>query len=201
MTGEKYDIEERFDAAVLYAVEILDDFDETGGAPPIAAVLDNIEDEYDAAIREHRGMDPKLVIWAVQSLLDAAQFPVGNRPDEYDPDVMVSACSLDAPMFRFTCKAGRPVNGRGAGKIAYVVGAVVGRFDLNTSRNAEPARHKPLDGKISAIDAIVEAQRRRKRTPNSFSGVRNCVERSEQENDLFEEGRQRGIADARSVAN
>lgn len=201
MTGKKHDIEEQFDAAVLYAIEIIDDFDETRGATPVAAVLDHIEDEYNRAIQEHRGMDPKLVIWAIQMLLNAAQFPVGNRPDEYDPDAMVSAPSLDAPLFSFTCKAGRPVNERGASEIAFAVGAVVGRFGLNTSRNAEPAPHKPRDGKVSAIDAVVEAQRRRNRTPNSFSGVRNCVERSEQAKDAFEEGRHYGLAEARTVAN
>ena len=200
MTGMKHDIEEQFEAAVLFAMEILDEFDETRAAPPIAAVLDTIEDEYNAAIQEHRWMDPKLVMWAFQSLLDVAQFPATNRPEEYDPETVVGAPNLDAPLFRFVRKAGRPVNKRGAIDIAFAVGAVVGRFGLTTSRNAEPAPHKPLNGKISAIDAVVEAQMRRHRIPNSYSGIRDCVERSEQAKDAFEEGRLLGSDEARPVA-
>ncbi len=193
-------IKERFEEAVRYAVDILEEFDEGSEAPKIAVVLDTLEDEYDAALRGQRGMDPRLVKWAVQSLLDAAQFPLDNRPDEYDPDALENEPRVDVPVFRFVRRAGRPFDEHGAMVIAFTVGAVMERFGLSKSRNVAPKLHKPLDGKVSAIDAVAEAQKRRKLMPNSESGVRRCVGTNGVTALSFEDGRLRGAADARSIA-
>lgn len=184
MRDDDMDITTKFNAAVDYAAEILTDFHETSRDCSVATLLEELAYEYSAALQEDRGMDPRLVKWAVQNLLDAVRFDPDNAPDEYDPDSGGVAAATDLglrsspPLFRYVKpRPGRKPSKRSiSGQFNHVLGALVGRFGLHPSRNAEPKLGKPLDGAVSAIDAVAAAMTRLKRLPRSPSGIRKAIE-------------------------
>lgn len=134
--------------------------------------------EYRESMSEGRGMNSEEVKHCVQIILDAARFDPENRPYEYDPKAQEKPSDPDLRVFAFRT-AGR---GRPAGReyedhaISYIIGAVVGRFDLRLYPKPS-SRLGQKDRRPSAIEVVAEAQRQRKRRPMSVEGVRKAFER------------------------
>ncbi len=185
--------------AIAYAAEILEWFEEDKGRPPIALVLDALQQEYEAAQNERRGMDPLMVRSAVQALIDVARFPPGNAPEIFDPDQPGDVMLLDAPLFRFVNRRGRPQNPETAAAVAFAVGAVCARFDMKKSRNAAPSPYRESQDTKSACDVVAAANQSLRLQPASYSGVRDCLERGYGCELISEEGRLRGAADRKSA--
>ena len=173
-------IADRFNAAVNYATEMLYDFLEASKPIRVAVLLDWLTDEYWKARRERRGMDSDIVKIAVQGIIDAAKFSPENRPDEYDHDDTASALAsepdLPPPIFRFVCSVGAdPRAPEKEAALLYTLGEVMSRYELKLYRNVQPKTHKPLDGKISACDAVAAANARLGQTPATYSALRKMV--------------------------
>lgn len=173
-------VENLFKAATNYAVELLSGFAETTAPSPVAVLLDSLTDEYVRAKRNRCGMDPDLVKIVVQGVLDAADFPSENRPDEYDPEATepTRSSELDAPIpiFRFVRKKGanpRPTEELAA--LSFTLGAVMTCYGLTLYRNAQPTVHKPLDGRVSACDAVAAANCRLGRSPATYDSLRKVI--------------------------
>ena len=173
-------VENRFDAAIDYAIELLTGFAETAESITVAVLLDSLTDEYWRAKRNRRGMDPDHVRIMVQGLLDAVDFRAKDRPDEYDPEAdrpaPTSQLSMPPPIFRFSRERGadaRPEHEIAA--LSFTLGAVMTRFELKLYRNAQPKPNKPLDGKVSACDAVAAANARLGRNPLTYSALRKVI--------------------------
>lgn len=173
-------IELRFNASIDYAVELLSGFVETTVLSPVAVLLDSLTDEYWRAKRSRRGMDPDLVRMIVQGVVDAADFPSENRPDEYDPEAEgpapASELSMPPPIFRFVREPGAdPRSTTEIAALSFTLGAVMTRYGLTLYRNTQPKPNKPLDGETSACDAVAAANVRLGRNPMTYNGLRNVI--------------------------
>ena len=138
--------------------------------------------------------------YLVQHLINAATFRPDNAPEYFDPDQPNEAKPLEKLLFRYVRRSGRPENEDAVMRVAYTVGAVAERFDLKLHRNNEPSRNKQVPKARSACDVVAAANAKLRLVPNSYSGVRNCLERSAISEIHLEEGRLQGKAD-RKLAN
>lgn len=117
---------------------------------------------------------------------------VAGQPD--------GTASQDAPLFRYVRRSGRPENQGAVVRVAYTVGAVAARFGLRLHRNNEPSGNKKVPNLRSACDVVAAASAKLRLVPSSYSGVRDCLERSTISEAILEEGSLRGRAD-RKLAN
>lgn len=172
-----------FEKATEYALDMFGNrengWDVITKTHSVARAVELLGAEYNDAKSEERGMDRTEVRRLVQTILDAANFPTDNQPPEYDPDAPTEPFDPDLRVFAYIQNGlGRP-RGRqyDDDAIAYTIGAVVGCFSLKT-HPASFSRDVNKERKPSAIEVVVEAQRRRERHPMSVDGVRKAFARS-----------------------
>ena len=109
-----------------------DGLDDITEPTSVARAVEVLAHEYRDSVAEERGMNPEEVRYYVQVILDAARFDPGDRPQEYDPEAQEKPTDPDLRVFAYKANG----RGRPAGRayddtaIAYIIGAVVGRFDL-----------------------------------------------------------------------
>ena len=209
MTGRHpADIKRRMAEAIDYAEALLTEFEGVEEPASVDAHLASLEDEYRRAKRERRGMDPDLVKIAIQGIFDRATFAPSDRPEPADPDDP-STWHADGPagdglplrpVFRIRPVRPGPKEKADGWVIAYVAGAVGGRFRLTPYRNADPSEGAPLDGETSALDAVAEAMFRLGRKPETYSAIKDALSCLPDAKAAFSEGRLRGLAERDQVA-
>jgi predicted CopG family antitoxin len=188
--------------AIEYAANLLQGFRDTGGMGKISAWLDDLAEEFDLALSENRGMDPRRVRSAVQALIDTAQFPPNNRPVAHPYDQGLGRIPFETPLFRYEIKDGRPTDVDGAVRNAFTVSAVAARFDLHTYRNDERSRNTTKPRLMSAIDIVAEAYKKLEKShthlkigQETYSGVRNSYARGLKLGNFETDGRALGTSE------
>lgn len=206
MKPAEVEVRARFEAAVQYAAEILVEFYEAAEAPSVDATLEALTHEYRTARRAGRGMDPRLVRLHVQHLIDAAVFPAHDRPEVADPEDNSAVGQADPPTLppifrvRRVHPGAKPKPDEHTDAVAYAIGAVEGCFGMKPYRNEQPQPHKPLEGRLSASDAVAEAQKRLKRRPATYKAVIDAISAASGSRAALEDGRLRGDADRNDVS-
>lgn len=123
-------------------------------------VFGRLGEEINEATAEGRGIDPFIVRYYVQQIIDRADFPESDQPPIYYEDMPEPPRDLDFRVFMWRPRPGhRPRQEDHDPYIAYVVGEVVGRFGLKTNASVD---RRPGAGprKPSAVEVVAEALRR-----------------------------------------
>ena len=205
-------IADRFEAAKDYATGLLTGFKETAEPVPVAALLDSLTDEYWKAKRSRQGMDPDHVRIMVQGLLDSADFPADNRPEEYSPSEEVhkpvSEFWIPSQIFQFQRSVGAKTRSEHEiAALSFAVGAVMTRFELTLYRNAQSKCVTKNECNFSACDAVAAANARIGKAPNTYDALRKVIGKANHKvydengrkqrssNPALEEGKLRGRLD------
>lgn len=183
------------DEAIAYVTSLLLEYDETREKAPVAVWLDELEGEFRKAAAERRGMDRRLVRMAVQKILDAASFQVGNSPTLHRPDPSVPALSPDVPIFNFVRRRGRPTSPESIDRVSFAVGAVIARFGVKKYKNDAPSWNSVSAKTKSACDIVAESCKALGVSPASYSGVKSCLTRDSNSVRFLNEGLIRGEYD------
>lgn len=150
-------------------------------------------EEINEARAEGRGVDPFIVRYYVQQIIDRATFPDDDQPPIHYEDMPDPPVDPDLRVFTWQPRpSNRPPRESHDHDIAYVVGEVVGRFDLNTHASTARKPGAP-PRRPSAVEVVAEALRRStdgKR--GSISSVRACLRPATAEH--YEEGLREGRA-------
>lgn len=183
--------QELFEAAVAYAETALsgtrtadgerlgDGWDDITYSPLVSHAIALLGAEYRDAVREGRGMEPEEVRWVMQVVLNAASFKKENEPPTYDPESSEHPADPDLRIWRYVRKApGRPSEpAYSDAGIAFTVGEIAGRFDLDVFPNKSLAPNSSR--RPTAIEVLVAAQGvdRRNGNPRSIDGVEHALNR------------------------
>lgn len=117
-------------------------------------------EEINEARSENRGVDPFIVQFYVQQIIDRASFPQGDQPPIYYDDMPDPPEDLDLRVFRYQpSPSKRQIRESHDHEIAFVVGEVAGRFDLNTHASEDRKPNVPFR-KPSAVEVVAAALKR-----------------------------------------
>lgn len=185
-----------FDLAVEFALQSLANEDDgllnMNRRRTMLEVIGLLGEEINDARREDRGVDPEIVVEYVQQIIDRASFPARDRPPVFYVGMPEPPTDRDLRVFFYRPRSpSRPKGESDARHIAYVVGEVVGRFDLNThvSADIKPSAQHKKPSAVQVVAAALSLATNRRRA--SQSTVRACLtpERSKDFDDGCDDGR------------
>lgn len=150
-------------------------------------------EEINEATGEGRGVDPFIVRYYVQQIIDRASFPDDDQPPLHYDDMPDPPDDPDLRVFTWQPRpSNRPRRESHDHDIAWVVGEVVGRFGLNTHASVDRKPGAP-PRRPSAVEVVAEALRRSTdRRRGSVSSVRACL--TPETAEYYEEGLKEGRA-------